>query len=468
MMLEAIKQVDLRSQIMDVMVCESRVNSELVRKESCMLGTCPDCRRPDNLKKNSFEQLLYRKLEEKEIDEFVTYSQWHQVDGRTKLLESTCTVSEFVDTLYTLFCSLLPHHYISSVQAAQFKEMRSIESISSSTAIIQVDFAENYSFVIQDEAQGFHWDTTQATIHPFCAWFKIGEEIKVVSASIISDERRHDTETVFAFQKSFLDWFLKEYPTIKAIEYWSDGCAGQYKNFKNFTNLNHHAEDFGVPASWHFFATSHGKGAVDGISAAIKASARRHSLRVLNKGHILTPLDLYEYCAANLENIKFIWLTAEHVASISNQFQLNTRFSSSSTYPQTRMCHRLASVDKEIRMFRTSKDSNYFFPSGSKTSELHNTFKVEDWVAVRYLSTWYLSIVKEVNEEVGLLFVHFADKPGSCPSYKFSGRLQHNTGWVKQSEVITEVTPKTSGGTSRTMLQYTLTEKDRSLVESLL
>jgi hypothetical protein len=29
------------------------------------------------------------------------------------------------------------------------------------------DFAENYSFVLQDEAQGFYWNTAQATIHPF-------------------------------------------------------------------------------------------------------------------------------------------------------------------------------------------------------------------------------------------------------------------------------------------------------------
>eukprot|EP00731_Ephydatia_muelleri_P014605 Em0008g325a len=45
----------------------------------------------------------------------------------------------------------------------------------------------------------------------------------------------------------------------KRIIYMSDGCAGQYKNCYNFTNLCHHEEDFGIPAEWHFFATSHGK-----------------------------------------------------------------------------------------------------------------------------------------------------------------------------------------------------------------
>jgi hypothetical protein len=33
------------------------------------------------------------------------------------------------------------------------------------------DLAENYSFALQDEAQGFHWNKAQATIHPFVIYF---------------------------------------------------------------------------------------------------------------------------------------------------------------------------------------------------------------------------------------------------------------------------------------------------------
>ena len=31
---------------------------------------------------------------------------------------------------------------------------------------VLLDFAENYSFVIEDEVQGFHWNNIQATVHP--------------------------------------------------------------------------------------------------------------------------------------------------------------------------------------------------------------------------------------------------------------------------------------------------------------
>ena len=37
--------------------------------------------------------------------------------------------------------------------------------------IILLDFAENFSIAIQDAAQGFHWDNSQATLHPFVDYF---------------------------------------------------------------------------------------------------------------------------------------------------------------------------------------------------------------------------------------------------------------------------------------------------------
>ena len=59
-------------------------------------------------------------------------------------------------------------------------------------------------------------------------------------------------------------------PHINKLHYFSDGCAGQYKNFKNFLNMCHHKQDFGLEAEWTFFATSHGKSPCDGIGGFVK------------------------------------------------------------------------------------------------------------------------------------------------------------------------------------------------------
>ena len=40
------------------------------------------------------------------------------------------------------------------------------DNLDGCSAIVLVDFAENYSFVVQDEVQGFQWNNLQATLHP--------------------------------------------------------------------------------------------------------------------------------------------------------------------------------------------------------------------------------------------------------------------------------------------------------------
>ena len=40
------------------------------------------------------------------------------------------------------------------------------DNLDGCSAIVLVDFAKNYSFVVQDEVQGFRWNNLQATLHP--------------------------------------------------------------------------------------------------------------------------------------------------------------------------------------------------------------------------------------------------------------------------------------------------------------
>jgi hypothetical protein len=56
---------------------------------------------------------------------------------------------------------------------------------------------------------------------------------------------------------------------LKKIICFSDGSAVQYKNCKNFLNLTLHQENFRVPAEWHFFSTSHGKGVCDDLGGTL-------------------------------------------------------------------------------------------------------------------------------------------------------------------------------------------------------
>ena len=83
------------------------------------------------------------------------------------------------------------------------------------------------------------------------------------------------------------------------------------KNRKNFINLCHHEDDFGIPAEWHFSATSHGKSACDGLGGTVKRLAARASLQRPYNEQIMTPRQLFEWACSNIPAVSFEYCSTE-------------------------------------------------------------------------------------------------------------------------------------------------------------
>ena len=211
------------------------------------------------------------------------------------------------------------------------------------------DFSENYSFVLQDEAQGFHWNNSQATIHPFVVYYTESGELHEQSYVIISDCLHHDTVAVYTFQSSLIDFLKSKFnPCPHKIIYFSDGAAAQYKNRKNFLNLCHHKSDFGIDAEWHFFATSHGKGPCDGLGGTVKRLAARASLQQPYDDYdhqIMTPRQLYEWASENISTIVFTYCTTDDYRKAETF--LEHRFQHSRTIPGIQKFHCFISFQKD-------------------------------------------------------------------------------------------------------------------------
>jgi hypothetical protein len=59
------------------------------------------------------------------------------------------------------------------VTLQQSKCLNELESTTEPVdCVVLHDFAENCSFILQDEAQGYHWNNAQATIHHFTTYFQ--------------------------------------------------------------------------------------------------------------------------------------------------------------------------------------------------------------------------------------------------------------------------------------------------------
>ena len=69
----------------------------------------------------------------------------------------------------------------------------------------------------------------------------------------------------------------------------------------NLHNLCHHVEDHGINADRSYFATSHGKGACDGLGGTVKRLVTKASLQ----GQLIsTPEAMFDYATVNIPGIK--------------------------------------------------------------------------------------------------------------------------------------------------------------------
>ena len=114
--------------------------------EQCMMGHCKSCPGKDG---------AVEFLQSHDIPDEVQYKQWVTTD-RTTLLTITQPRDEYIDNLADLLHKLTRHSYVAKSQSDYTKFLKN--NITAHKLIIQGDFAENYSFVNQDEIQSFHWE----------------------------------------------------------------------------------------------------------------------------------------------------------------------------------------------------------------------------------------------------------------------------------------------------------------------
>ena len=146
------------------------------------------------------------------------------------------TLMNFLTNLLQCFLRL---QNIIAKKESEFLRVK--KSLKFDEAVLILDFAENYSFIVQDCAQSYNWNNTHATIHLFVLYYQNPEtkEISSASFSFISNCMTH-TITVYAFLKTLInDHIKKRCPFLKSISYFNDGSSAQYKNYENFTNLMH-------------------------------------------------------------------------------------------------------------------------------------------------------------------------------------------------------------------------------------
>ena len=190
--------------------------------ESCYYRQCDDCR---HLKASD---ILSDGIDI-EIRDSASWSIWKKVNVRYELLHLTGTFQALMEEIDDLWPNFITHSFYTHKQRDYIAFIKEMSSITTFT-FVQLDFAQNFSFVIQREVQSAYYSRQQAAI--LTVYIKIGEEHR--NMVFISENLTHDTRFVYCAQKSIVDFLRKEYHNVIKINYVSDRASAHFKSVRHF------------------------------------------------------------------------------------------------------------------------------------------------------------------------------------------------------------------------------------------
>ncbi|CAF3187703.1 unnamed protein product [Rotaria sp. Silwood2] len=181
------------------MICEQETND-------CYSRECSICN--TNLPSSFFiEQLKAKEINE---DDDVTWMIWERNEKRTELQRHTTSITTLLEKLDSLWSKFLIHSFYTIEQREYIKKIK-LESSEKGTAVVQLDFAENFTLLSQAAVQSAYWSQKQASI--FTVHIKMGTGHR--NLVFISDYMKHTTEFVYQTQRTINDFIKKWYPNVK-------------------------------------------------------------------------------------------------------------------------------------------------------------------------------------------------------------------------------------------------------------
>ena len=230
-------------------------------------------------------------------------------------------------------------------------------------------------------------------------------------------------------------------PNITKIHYFSDGCAGQYKNCKNFLNICLHKNDFGLQCNWNFFATSHGKSSCDGIGGTVKRLTARASLQRTFSNQIITAEEVFNFCRNEVKGIVSKYISKEEMDIVRSR--LSDRFSKTHTLPGTRNYHQFVPIRNSIiGAKRVSSDEEFAIKFDILSGKIIKanaavSIKESDFVVCNYDEKYWIGFVVDVDREQKDICVNFMHPDYPCRSFLWPKR--EDISYIPETDLVCKI-----------------------------
>lgn len=386
------------SDFVNVVVCESS-------SKECMSNQCSSCR----------NKIFNFKPDSDLENQPIKYMQWQKADNKTDKVEILSTVKETFDELVNQLKPFLIHTFIKRNQSKVFEDLKS--KVDRKNIVIQLDFSENATLIHKNEIQSAHWTHSQATVFTVHAW--IDEKLSQ-SIVVVSDNLDHTKLSIYKFVDYVFSWLKDKYSEIECINVFSDGPSSQFKQRYLFSNLFLFETSHEIKLTWNFFASSHGKGVVDGIGGTVKRTVWRH----VKAGKVLVnTAQQFAVVAAEMNpsvHIKF--LSNEEIEK--NSESLYTKWEVALPVPNIQSVHcvkpssynhvQISDISRDpqikiVPIFPISEESD--LEASDIDDESNNlppvSICVNDWILVKYDDNVYPGYATQVTDkEIEVTVMH--------------------------------------------------------------
>lgn len=258
-------------------------------KEECMYQKCRKCANCLHFSSLVADQ------RDSDLEELIYYKQWDKErEIRIQRNSYRDKAQKVVSIIQDKLPSFLRHVFIKRKQGMFFEKVKT--GLKHGEVVMQMDFSQNYHHKTQDEIQSAYYSYTSSTLFTCMVYFGENDKICNDSYVIITDfsgykgSKGHDKYSVSCFTKLAIEEFMKRQDSyqINKLIFFSDGTGQHFKQkyslcqvvTLNFPDIQE--------VEWHFFATSHGKGPIDGLGGTIKRRVSEYIMGDRNYNAVTT------------------------------------------------------------------------------------------------------------------------------------------------------------------------------------
>lgn len=223
----------------------------------CWKGVCDKC--------GNGQLLLFDGHDSKEI----VWEEWEfDENNHLRIVIKSGCLGELKECVMKDLPEFREHVRIKRIQSASFDEARKCVDGS----VLQMDFAMAYSCEYQDESQTALWGRNNVNLFTM-ALFDNKDKCWSFIGITESDKNK---DTIYTFVSKICAFIKEKNIGIgQKLAIFTDGPTSEFKNKYMVKLVEVLHSKLNCKISWQYFATSHGKGVVDGIGGLAKSMVRK-------------------------------------------------------------------------------------------------------------------------------------------------------------------------------------------------